>query len=314
PVSFAADGDLSEWAGITPFRMFPDDGTGSIVTNQSVDGDADLSVNAYVAMDSENLYVAFDVEDDIITSDTTKATYLRDACDLFIGLYDWRGPRHTTLKRGAEPDYQLRFFKEGMIIGNVGDTELGVPGDGNYMFFEKFPSGYSIEAKIPFATLAAAADPDDALFTPIVGKRINIDFSINDADATGEREGIMTYSPLNEDLSYTSVARWTYTWIGDQFVDVEDQSVLPTKYELSQNYPNPFNPSTIINYSVMNKGNVSLKVFNILGQEVATLINKEHAPGVYQVNFDASTLSTGMYIYQIQAGSFVTSKKMLLIK
>ncbi len=110
------------------------------------------------------------------------------------------------------------------------------------------------------------------------------------------------------------VNRWSYTWIGDQFVDVEDQSVLPTRYELSQNYPNPFNPTTVINYSVMNKGNVSLKVFNILGQEVATLINKEHAPGVYQVNFDASTLSTGMYIYQIQAGSFVTSKKMLLIK
>jgi hypothetical protein len=314
PAGFVADGTLTEWEGIVPFRMFPSDGSGTIVTNQKIDGDADLSVNAYVAMDAENLYVSFDVEDDIITSDPAKASYLRDAPDLFIGLYDWRGATHTGPQRGAEPDYQIRFNKESMIIGNVGDTQIGLPGDGNYAWVEKFPSGYAIEAKIPFATLAAAANPDDALFTPVVGKRIKIDFSVNDADATGEREGIMTYSPLNEDQSWAQVNRWLYTWIGDQFVDVEDQSVLPTRYELSQNYPNPFNPTTVISYSVMNKGNVSLKVFNILGQEVASLVNKEHAPGVYQVNFDASTLSTGMYIYQIQAGSFVTSKKMLLIK
>ena len=314
PAGFVADGTLTDWNGIVPFRMFPSDGSGTIVTNQSVDGDADLSVNAYVAMDDENLYVGFDVEDDIVSSDPELATYLRDAPDLFIGLYDWRGATHTGLQRGAEPDYQIRFNKESMIIGNLGDAEIGLPGDGNYAWVEKFPSGYAIEAKIPFATLAAAATPADDLFSPIVGKRIKIDFSINDADATGTREGIMTYSPNNEDQSWGDVSRWLYTWIGDQFVDVEDQAVLPTRYELSQNYPNPFNPTTLINYSVVNKGNVSLKVFNILGQEVATLINKEHAPGVYQVNFDASTLSTGMYIYQIQAGSFVTSKKMLLIK
>ena len=314
PAGFVADGALTDWNGITPFRMFPSDGTGSIVTNQSVDGDADLSVNAYVAMDAENLYVGFDVEDDIISSDTLLATYLRDAPDLFIGLYDWRGPTHTAPQRGEEPDYQIRFNKEAMIIGNVGDLEIGVPGDGNYAWVEKFPSGYAIEAKIPFTTLAEAATPDDALFTPIVGKRIKIDFSINDADATGTREGIMTYSPLNEDRSWAEVNRWSYTWIGDQFVDVEDETTLPMSYELSQNYPNPFNPSTVINYSVMAKANVTLKVYNLLGQEVATLVNGVKNAGVYQVNFDASELSSGMYIYQIQAGSFVTSKKMMLLK
>ncbi len=113
--------------------------------------------------------------------------------DYTIGeVLDSYGPQ-----RGAEPDYQLRFNKEAMIIGNVGDTQIRCSWGWKLMLgFEKFPSGYAIEAKIPFATLAAAANPDDALFTPIVGKRINIDFSINDADATGTREGIMTYSPL----------------------------------------------------------------------------------------------------------------------
>jgi Carbohydrate family 9 binding domain-like/Secretion system C-terminal sorting domain len=313
PVGFAADGNLSEWAGFTPFRMFPDDGSGSVVTNQVVDNDADLSVNAYVAMDAEYLYIAFDVEDDIIVNDTTIDSYKRDGCDIFIGLYDWRGPTHTGFKRGAEPDYQFRFLAGSIISENPKDFEL-TTADDNYAYFEKFPSGYIMEGRIALADIAAIADPDDDLFTPVVGKRIKIDFSINDADATGEREGIMTYSPVNEDKSWQQVNLWTYTWIGDQFVDVDDETAIPLSYELSQNYPNPFNPSTVIKYSVVDKGNISLKVYNLLGQEIATLINKVQAPGVYQVNFDASELATGMYIYQLQAGSFVTTKKMLLVK
>lgn len=314
PTGFVADGDLTEWAGITPFRMFPSDGSGTIVTNQDIDGDADLSVNAYVAMDDEFLYVAFDIEDDIISSDTNIVSYLRDGCDMFIGLYDWRGPTHTNYQRGAEPDYQFRFVKQGAILTNLGDFLMATPEDENYAYFEKFPSGYTMEGRFAFADIAAIAEPNDEVFKPIVGKRIKIDYSINDADATGQREGIMTLSPLNEDRSWAEVNRWTYTWIGDQFVDVADESTIPLRYELSQNYPNPFNPTTVINYSVVDKVNITLKVYNILGQEVATLVNGVKTPGVYQVNFDASQLSTGMYIYQIQAGSFVTSKKMMLLK
>jgi hypothetical protein len=265
-------------------------------------------------MDSEYLYVAFDVEDDIISSDTNLISYLRDGCDLFIGLYDWRGATHTGYQRGAEPDYQFRFVAQQAILTNLGDHVLATPEDDNYAYTEKFPTGYTLEGRFSLAEIAAVANPEDEVFTPVVGKRIKIDFSINDADATGSREGIMTLSPANEDQSWADVSRWTYTWIGDQFTDVEEDSNIPVKYELSQNYPNPFNPTTVINYSVLTKGNVTLKVYNILGQEVATLVDKFQTPGIYQVNFDASELATGMYIYQIQAGSFVTSKKMMLLK
>jgi len=102
-------------------------------------------------------------------------------------------------------------------------------------------------------------------------------------------------------------------------------------YNLSQNYPNPFNPSTIIKYQIPNNKtqNVSLKVFNILGKEVATLVNKKQSPGVYQVEFDASTssatgkaLPSGVYFYRLQAGdastgsaqSFTETKKMILLR
>ena len=314
PANFAADGDLGEWANIAPFRMFPSDNSGHIVTNTKIDGDADLSVNAYVAMDNDNLYVAFDVEDDIISSDSTIASYLRDAPDLFIGLYDWHGPSHISPKRGAEPDYQIRFNQTTAIIGNVGDIELARNGKGDYIWKEKFPTGYTVEAKFPFAQIAAAATPDDDIFVPMVGKRIKIDFSINDADATGSREGILTYSAKNEDKSWSDVWRWTYTWIGDKMTDAENSETLPTTFELSQNYPNPFNPTTQIRYSVKENSVVTIKVYNTLGQQVAELVNESKNPGVYTVNFDASKLASGVYIYQMNAGSFSAAKKLMLLK
>lgn len=92
------------------------------------------------------------------------------------------------------------------------------------------------------------------------------------------------------------------------------QDNLPFEYSLSQNYPNPFNPVTKIQYSIKNSGNVSLKVFNILGQEVVTLVNEFKKVGQHQVDFNASKLASGVYFYQIHAGSFLSTKKMLLIK
>ena len=80
------------------------------------------------------------------------------------------------------------------------------------------------------------------------------------------------------------------------------------------NYPNPFNPTTKINYSTKEKGNVELKIFDLLGSEIATLVNEEKTPGNYEVFFDASNLSSGVYLYTIKAGSFVQTRKMLLMK
>ena len=110
---------------------------------------------------------------------------------------------------------------------------------------------------------------------------------------------------------------------------VENESDnLPTEFRLYQNYPNPFNPTTTIKYAITHplipsrEGKersdrgvlVTLKVYNILGKEVATLLNKKQSPGIYKVTFDASDLPSGVYIYQIRAGSFEQSRKLLLMK
>lgn len=86
------------------------------------------------------------------------------------------------------------------------------------------------------------------------------------------------------------------------------------RYDLSQNYPNPFNPSTTIKFQIPKDGFVSLKVYDILGNEITTLVNEEKPKGRYEVNFNSASLASGVYIYKIQAGTFVNSKKMILLK
>jgi len=88
----------------------------------------------------------------------------------------------------------------------------------------------------------------------------------------------------------------------------------PVNYELAQNYPNPFNPVTLINYSVRFRENVELKVYNILGREIRTLVNEVNEPGQYNISFDAADLPSGVYFYQVKAGSFTAVKKMILLK
>ena len=86
------------------------------------------------------------------------------------------------------------------------------------------------------------------------------------------------------------------------------------KFELSQNYPNPFNPTTTIRFNLPEAGNVKLTLFNILGQELQTLVNEFKESGVHTINFNASELNSGMYIYKIEAGTFVQTRKMTLVK
>jgi hypothetical protein len=141
--------------------------------------------------------------------------------------------------------------------------------------------------------------------------------------------------------NWSNEDRYTYTYDGDnnlieevlQFTDassnwvnyskdiysyiptgIEDYEYLVTAYSLSQKYPNPFNPSTIISYSVPEIEIVTLKVYDVLGSEVATLVKREKPVGSYEVEIDASRLPSGIYFYRLLAGDFIETKKMVLLK
>jgi hypothetical protein len=89
---------------------------------------------------------------------------------------------------------------------------------------------------------------------------------------------------------------------------------LPTGYRLEQNSPNPFNPVTAIQFAVPHESQVRLKVYNLAGQEVAALVDQPLAPGAYRINWDASRLVSGVYIYRLEAEGFVQTKRLLLMK
>jgi predicted extracellular nuclease len=97
-------------------------------------------------------------------------------------------------------------------------------------------------------------------------------------------------------------------------VDVEDDVNSVYDYKLVQNYPNPFNPSTKIDYSLKSEGLVTLKIYNILGQEVAVLVNTIQTAGTHSINFDAGRLASGIYLYKLDSNGFTQTKKMMLIK
>ncbi len=97
-------------------------------------------------------------------------------------------------------------------------------------------------------------------------------------------------------------------------IDEKLVGLKPESFQLYANYPNPFNPSTKIRYAISETVFTSLKVYSLLGQEIATLINEEKTPGVYVVTFDAVDLISGLYFYQIKAGKFFQTRKMLVLK
>ncbi|MDR3610380.1 MAG: T9SS type A sorting domain-containing protein [Ignavibacteriaceae bacterium] len=115
---------------------------------------------------------------------------------------------------------------------------------------------------------------------------------------------------------YVALARVTGTTENslDRITGINDKSVKPSSFELSQNYPNPFNPSTKINYSIAKKSFVTLKIYNILGKEMTTLINGEKDPGNYNITFNAGKLATGVYLYRLSTGDYSSVKKMILMK
>ncbi len=330
PTNFAADGDISEWisAGIQPFFLSKDHGTAHVNENGVIDNDADCSAKAYLAVDADNLYVAFDVTDDVVKFDTTSSLdYEQDCPDLFIGLYDWRGKHHTGLLSGTTPDYHIRFSAnrvrlDGLNVNLMFAYPDGVNPNPNYAWLQKIiGSGYIVEAKIPF-TAFVKARAGDKLFAPTEGMRIPIDFEINDRDnktAADFRDGMLCYSPLNNDNSYVDMWHWTYTWIGNLMqpvTSVKRVNVAPIKYALLQNYPNPFNPSTVIKYSIEKAGKVSLKVYDLLGREVSTLVDDNQAAGSYTVTFNTTgrSFSSGVYFYRLESGSFVSTHKLILLK
>ena len=127
-------------------------------------------------------------------------------------------------------------------------------------------------------------------------------------------------------IGYHTIYELVYAKINGKeygtFVGVDEQEIIPSKYSLAQNYPNPFNPTTTIRFSIpivetlhsTSLQYVTLKIFDLLGNQIVTLVNEEKLPGSYEVLFDGSKLASGVYFYTLATGNFSQTKKLLLVK
>jgi hypothetical protein len=139
-------------------------------------------------------------------------------------------------------------------------------------------------------------------------------FQIKQILQESARSDAFTGTTPNTYWGYGKVDAFNALTLVKHLTDVKDKRIIINNFSLGQNYPNPFNPTTTINYSLAKEGNVKLTIYNSIGSKVATIINENKPSGNYTVQFNERNLASGIYFYRIQAGSFVETKKMILLK
>jgi len=313
PSNFVADGFLDEWydSGIKPFVIKPE--TDNVAAGSMTDS-TDLKATVYVAIDDNFLYMAADVVDDVFFHSESNNWWCNDALDFFIGLYNLQGGLHQSYNSTNEPDHKMQMRANGFTDEITSGYTLE-NGSENY-YFEGFDPDYVFEVKISLDSLVS--DADEKRFHPVNGMKIPFDLYFHDNDlGSADHESAIAWSPNNTDHAWQTPTEWTYTFIGDEYgVGIDDDAIenVASTFNLEQNYPNPFNPTTTINYSLAKQEMVKISVYNVLGQKVAQLVNKNQRAGAYNIQWNAANYASGMYLYRIEAGDFVRTKKMLLMK
>jgi hypothetical protein len=237
------------------------------------------------------------------------------------------GPDYQIVLRAIE--YLQGSASEDLITYNYGYVDGPIPGTTAVAVLNDSENGYILEWKVPLASLAGKIARTESLFqnfewpryAPQDGHIIVFDADIGDNDT--DQGGGVVFSSLNPQPNRW---KWSYNFgkrgkivntdgLGTSIEDdLAGRFELPSEVSLGYNYPNPFNPTTTISYSIPQSQHVHLSVYNILGQQVAVLVDDVRPSGFATVTFDASSLSSGVYVYRIVSGTEIISRKMLLVK
>jgi hypothetical protein len=231
------------------------------------------------------------------------------------GVFVYNGSTWSAVNSGLTNTYISALAANGGLIfaGTSGGGVFRTTNNGTSWTAVSSPSGMNYVNAFAFSgtNLFVAAPGDGGIF-----------FTTNSgASWTAANTGLMT-------SSVATLSVWTSTlyaglsggavWrrpIAEMITSVETSSGgIPTVFELSQNYPNPFNPSTTIKFELPKSSDVRLSVFDMLGREVSALVKERRDAGVHEVKFDGSNLASGVYFYRIQAGDFVQTRKLLLVR
>jgi len=249
----------------------------------------DCYMSFRIAWDADYFYAFVEQKDDV-NDNTLSDTYQRDSVELY-----WDGDNSKNESGGYDADdHQLRFVSDGVTADNAGESVWSVVVKDD---------GFDVEVAVPWSVLA---------FEPALDELFGFEVQTNDTDDGVARSAMgrwWSYSNSSwNNPSYFGTAYFT------QFDAVKNDVAQAESFDLSQNYPNPFNPSTTIKYAVRARENVRLTVYDMLGHQVATLVNEVKNIGTYEATFDASNLSSGNYFYKLEAGDKVITKKMPFLK
>jgi hypothetical protein len=274
-----------------------------------------------MVMDNTNLYIGSQAKDDHIGADLSLSQ--GEASEFYWSFYNADTVTVWPDSLGiSDHNFGCRWAGTGdgrwdQYNGTITGWEIAASVDSN----EAGAGTASWEIKIPLANIGSG-------FTPVDGMRMPFNLLVNTVDSTrtdrGEvlTVGCVESSPGDDTLLLpTNPYYWDRpnTWgqiiiSSVNLVSVDKDDQIPDKFNLSQNYPNPFNPTTSIRYSVAQSGLVKLVVYDILGRQVKTLVNEIKNAGTYDVPFDASALTSGVYFYRIAIGNFIQTKRMVLVK
>jgi hypothetical protein len=342
--SAVEDGVVPEASVLASF--FPDDYTPFEINTSNIrvegtdpaDSDQDISAKFWIGVENvtgADLMVFYaEIMDDIVVPAENAVNggggWNFDSWEAGIGSYEPKsivsGSDHNAFESGDEPDYQLRA---GYMVGadpyiHAWDGDAGDPGY-NQLVGNSATVGDSSQAgmyrlltvlsTIEFSGVNVGAKNFDFPTGDEV-TTIPLQLAINDNDGDG-RDQQYAWSSKSTNQWWNTPSQWeVVAMVGSEATYTSNEPTpLPTSFELKQNYPNPFNPTTTIQFNLATAQNVTLEVYNMLGQKVATLVqNQPMTAGVHTQSFDASSLASGMYIYKLYTPEFSQSRRMMLIK
>jgi hypothetical protein len=252
------------------------------------------------------------------------------------------GIQHITTGGGGAPLHQPNNNYGNIVITNMSHHFCKIEIEGDSLNFKAVKTDGTVIDLVAFSGFNAPPEiiskPDTIAFIDSLYQyQVIADDNVNDTliyslttapywlsidGATGLIEGIPSTNDLGDTLvtvrvddSYGRTDTQTYTLYISPPVAIDTKfNQIPQKYALNQNYPNPFNPSTIIKYQVPELSYLTIKVYDVLGSEISSLVNEEKPAGSYEVEFDGTGLTSGIYFYQLQAGDYTDTKKMILLR
>ena len=214
----------------------------------------------------------------------------------------------------SDKDFYGNYLKSAYVSDNAGSlTAAGLTGTAFSGLSFNFGQGYDI----PYPDEVGVSGGSTLCMQYGNSKGAGIQYSGTFGTSTVQGKVICLGFPLEtvaNDTSFNSVIKKSIYYFFPELNGVNDNTGSPVRFELAQNYPNPFNPSTVIKYSIPQSGLVTLKVYDVLGNEVKTLVCGVQAQGEHTINFNAGGLSSGIYFYTIKAGTYTQTRKMMLVK